>query len=63
MQTFWEMEKTNEVVNNYFTISAQKTRQTNTQSNLLIITVSCEKKSCLIRSKKKKASQNKKADK
>ena len=57
------MEKTNEVVNNYFTISAQKTRQTNTQSNLLIITVSCEKKSCLIRSKKKKASQNKKADK
>lgn len=51
------MEKTNEVVNNYFTISAQKTRQTNTQSNLLIITVSCEKKSCLIRNKKKK--QNK----
>ena len=49
------MEKTNEVVNNYFTISAQETRQTKNKHkrNLLIITVSCVKKICLVRSKKK----------
>ena len=40
------MEKSNEV-NYYPTISAQETRQnkqTNKQSNLLTLTVSCEKK-------------------
>ena len=57
------MEKSNEVVNYYPKISAQeakqtnKKKQTNKQSNLLILTVSCEKSSCSIRSKKKK--QNK----
>ena len=35
----------------YPTISAQETKQRNKQSNLLTLTVSCEK-SCLIRRKK-----------
>ena len=42
----------------YPTNSAQETKQTNKktnkQNNLLTLTVSCEKKSCLIRSEKKK---------
>ena len=52
-----ETGKNNEVVNFYHTISAQETKQTDKQSNLLILTVSCENSNCLIRSKKKK--QNK----
>ena len=44
--TFQELEKSNEVANYYTLISAQETsRQTNQQSNLLNLTVSCEKKS------------------
>ena len=44
--TFQELEKSNEVANYYAPISAQETsRQTNQQSNLLNLTVSCEKKS------------------
>ena len=44
--TFQELEKSNEVANYYALISAQETsRQTKQQSNLLNLTVSCEKKS------------------
>ena len=32
----------------------KQSKQTNKQNNLLTLTVSCEKKSCLIRSKRKK---------
>ena len=32
-------------------------KQINKQNNLLTLTVSCEKRSCLIRSKKKRAKQ------
>ena len=39
-------------MNYYPAISAQETK-TNKQSNKLTVTVSCEKMSCLIRSKKK----------
>ena len=46
-----ELEKSNEVVDYYPTISAQETKQTNKQNNLLTLTVSC-KKSCQIRRKK-----------
>ena len=38
----------------YPTISAQETKQTNKQNNLLTLTVSYDKRSCLIRGKKKK---------
>ena len=41
-------------------ISAKETKQTNKQSNLLTLTVSCEKKSRWIRSKKKILSKTKK---
>ena len=44
----------------YPTISAQETKQTNKQNNLLTLTISCEKRSCLIRSKKKKTKPNQK---
>ena len=66
MQSFWEIEENNETGDFYPTISAQETNKqtnekitekTNNQSNLLIITISCEKRSYLIRSKKNK--QNK----
>ena len=51
----WELEKSNEVANYYSTISAQETanKPTNKQSNLLNLTVSCEKSNCLKRKKKK----------
>ena len=48
------MKKSNKVAEYYPTISAQETKQTNKQSNPLTLTVFCEKRSCLIRSKKKK---------
>ena len=32
MQIFWELEKSNEVVDNYPTISAQDRKQTNKQT-------------------------------
>ena len=59
------MEKSNEVVDYYPTISAQEikptSKETNNQTNEkkkqwnpLNLTVSCEKRSCLIRRKKKK---------
>ena len=57
MSTFWELEISNEVVNYYPTTSAQETKtnkETNKQSSLLILTVSCEKRSCLMRNKKKR---------
>ena len=38
----------------------QTNKQANKQSNPLTLTVSCEKRSCLIRSKKKKVKPNKK---
>ena len=38
----------------------QTNKQTSKQSNPLTLTVSCEKRSCLIRSKKKKVKPNKK---
>ena len=41
----------------------QTNKQTNKQSNLLTLTVSCEKRSCLIRSKKKKQNQKQKINK
>ena len=45
----------------YPTISAQETKQTNKQNNLLSLTVSCEKRSCSVRSKEKQnKSKNKK---
>ena len=48
----------NEVVDYYPPISAQETKQTNKQtnkqSNLLTLTVSCEKRNCLMISKKEK---------
>ena len=58
----WEMEKSNETVNYYPTISYQETKKklTNKHSNLLI---SCEKFSCLIRSKKKKQNKTKSKNK
>ena len=43
----------------YSTIPAQETTQTNKQSNLLILAISCEKSSYLIRSKKKKTKPKK----
>ena len=50
----------------YRTISAQETKQNkqtnkqaNKQSDLLTLTVSCEKSSCLIRSKKEKKTKPK----
>ena len=49
-------------MNFYPTISAQKSKQTNKESNLVTLTVSCEKTSCLIRSKKKKTKQYKKKE-
>ena len=39
--------------------SRNKTKQTNKQSDLLTLTVSCEKSSCLIRSKKEKKTKPK----
>ena len=57
MQTFWELEESNEVVDYHPAISAQETKQTNKQINLLTLTVSCEKRSCLIRSKNIKWNQ------
>ena len=36
-----------------FQLKKKTNKQTNKQSNLLTLTVSCEKRSCLIRSKKK----------
>ena len=57
------MEKKSEVVNFNPTISAQETKQTNKESNLLTLTVSCEKMSCLIRSKKKKQDKPKQQQK
>ena len=48
------MEKSNEVADYYPAISAQLEKQKNKQNNLLTLTVSCEKRSCLNRSKKKK---------
>ena len=42
----------------YRTNSAKETKQTNKQNNLLTLTVSYEKRSCLIRSKKKTQNQN-----
>ena len=48
------MEKKSEVVNLSPTISAQEIKQkTKKECNLLTLTVSCEKMSCLIRSKNK----------
>ena len=45
------------VVDYYPTNSSQETKktnkQTNKQNNLLTLTISCEKKGCLIRTKKK----------
>ena len=57
MQTFWELEKSNEVVDYHPAISAQETKQASKQINLLTLTVSCEKRSCLIRSKNIKWNQ------
>ena len=63
------MNSAKKVPSNYYpTISAQETRQnskqtkkqTNKQSNILTLTVSCQKKGCLIISKKKKTKQNNK---
>ena len=60
------MNSAKKVPSNYYpTISAQETRQkskqtkkqTNKQSNILTLTVSCQKKSCLIINKKKKTKQ------
>ena len=47
---------------NYYPItSAQETKQTNKQTKKSsTLTVSCEKRGCLIKSKKKKTKQNKK---
>ena len=42
----------------YPTNSAKETKQTNKQNNLLTLTVWYEKRSCLIRSKKKTQNQN-----
>ena len=53
LSTFWELEKCNEAVDYYPTISAQETKQTNKVTSLTL-TFSFEKRSCLIRSKKKK---------
>ena len=44
-------------------ITAQETEQTNKQNNLLTLTISCEKKSRLIRSKKKSKTKSKKKKK
>ena len=41
------------IINLQFQFKKQNNKQTNKQSNLLTLTVSCKKRSCLMRSKKK----------
>ena len=41
------------IITSQFQLKKQDKQKTNTQRNLLIITVSCVKKICLVRSKKK----------
>ena len=41
------------IITSQFQLKKQDKQKTNTQLNLLIITVSCVKKICLVRSKKK----------
>ena len=47
------------VITRQFQLKKQN-KQTNKQNNLLTLTISCEKRSCLIRSKKKKTKPNQK---